>query len=598
MRTKIILLSLALLLSFSPQGASAASTTNYDNIAWGLKALGVTDAWGFTKGKGVRVAVLDTGVDGTHPDLKGRVLEGYSTISGEILKAGIDSDVDMHGTHVAGIIAGSNDKQGITGVAPEALIIPVQVLSSNGGSDKTVSDGIIYAISQDVDVINLSLGGSVNPFDKGGSLTCTSLSKAVALGIVVVVSSGNSATYGNPRNEPASCKGALSVGALNESLEPAYFSSFDSTIGIAAPGRRIVSSIPVGTAAENFAVWDGTSMAAPFVSGAAALLIAAGKGKGEKVVSLLKDNAVDVGVEGFDPLTGAGLVNLSKIFGNELSLPKIKDNISKSVFSSLVSATWNGSKVNVSWGVLPVGRVDSWGLSYLRKGVWSKAITFKANVLSGSFESKILPEALRISANFKDRASVTSLSFYDIANTKPPTSSKKSNTKILSVSAAWELEGIRVKWKSSGDKSDIKLMLNDYSSSLFEYVTISSADSEFFYPVDPSSSARSSQVRIIISSEISSLNYSITPQYFISAKVLKAGEKYLSVVGSTVELCYGKKLGCQGALVELVEVGTGKVIAETRVFESLKFGIDFIKQSDVFAYILIDGFASAVVKVG
>jgi hypothetical protein len=132
---------------------------------------------------------------------------------------------------------------------------------------------------------------------------------------------------------------------------------------------------------------------------------------------------------------------------------------------------------------------------------------------------------------------------------------------------------------------------------LFEYVTLSSAESEFFYPVDPSSSARSSQVRIIISSELSSLNYSITPQYLISAKVLKAG-KYLSVVGSTVELCYGKKLGCQGALVELVEVGSGKVIAETRVFESLKFGIDFIEQSDVFAYILIDGFASAVVKVG
>lgn len=597
MRTKIILLSLVLLLPFSVQGAQASSTVSYDSIAWGLKALGVNDAWGLTKGKGVRVAVLDTGVDGTHPDLKGRVLEGYSTISGEILKAGMDSDVDMHGTHVAGIIAGSNDKQGITGVAPEAFIIPVQVLSGNGGSDKTVSDGIIYAMSQDVDVINLSLGGSVNPFDKGGSLTCASLSKAVSLGIVVVVASGNSATYGNPRNEPASCKGALSVGALNESLEPAYFSSFDSTIGIAAPGRRIVSSIPVGVAAENFAVWDGTSMAAPFVSGAAALLIAAGKGKGEKVVSLLKSNAVDVGVKGVDPLTGAGLVNLSKLFGGDVSLTKIKDSISKSVFSSLVSATWNGSKVSFSWGVFPLGKVDSWGVSYLRKGVWSKPTNFKANVLSGSFESKFIPEALRLSANFKDRAAVTSLSFYDIANTKP-TSIKKSNTKILSVTAAWELEGIRVKWKSSGDKSEIKLMINDQSSSLFEYVTVSSSDSEFFYPVDPSSSARSSSVRIIISSEISSLNYSITPQYFIAAKVLKAGDKYLSVVGSTVELCYGKKLGCQGALVELVEVGSGKVIAETRVFESLKFGIDFIKQSDVFAYIRIDGFASAVVKVG
>ena len=597
MRTKIILLSLVLLLPFSVQGAQASATTSYDSIAWGLKALGVNDAWGLTKGKGVRVAVLDTGVDGTHPDLKGRVLEGYSTISGEILKAGMDSDVDMHGTHVAGIIAGSNDKQGITGVAPEAFIIPVQVLSGNGGSDKTVSDGIIYAMSQDVDVINLSLGGSVNPFDKGGSLTCASLSKAVSLGIVVVVASGNSATYGNPRNEPASCKGALSVGALNESLEPAYFSSFDSTIGIAAPGRRIVSSIPVGAAAENFAVWDGTSMAAPFVSGAAALLIAAGQGKGEKVVSLLKSNAIDVGVKGVDPLTGAGLVNLSKLFGGDVSLTKIKDSISKSVFSSLVSATWNGSKVSFSWGVFPLGKVDSWGVSYLRKGVWSKPTNFKANVLSGSYESKFIPEALRLSANFKDRPAVTSLSFYDIANTKP-TSIKKSNTKILSVTAAWELEGIRVKWKSSGDKSEIKLMINDQSSSLFEYVTVSSSDLEFFYPVDPSSSARSSSVRIIISSEISSLNYSITPQYFIAAKVLKAGDKYLSVVGSTVELCYGKKLGCQGALVELVEVGSGKVIAETRVFESLKFGIDFIKQSDVFAYILIDGFASAVVKVG
>ena len=180
----VFLLISSLFLSITPSYADSEAVYRADlsGTQWGLKAVRAYDAWQVSKGKGVVVAVLDTGVDGTHPDLEGRVLAGYSSLNELDIEAGMNSDVDSHGTHVAGIIAGSDDKKGITGVAPEAVILPVQVLGFSGGSDLTVAKGIDWAVANGAKVLNLSLGGGRNPFDKGGSLSCEPLEELTMLG--------------------------------------------------------------------------------------------------------------------------------------------------------------------------------------------------------------------------------------------------------------------------------------------------------------------------------------------------------------------------------------------------------------------------------
>ena len=564
--------------------------------SWGLNAIGADLAWKDTKGSGVVVAVLDTGVDGTHPDLNGRVLEGFSTIDNTVLSEGVNSDLDLHGTHVAGIIAGDLDGRGITGVAPEAKILPVRVLGTRGGSDKTVADGVFFAIKKKVDVINLSLGGAMNPFSKGGSLTCEAIGKAVDAGIVVIVAAGNSAEFGNPRNEPASCKGAVSVAALNESLEPAYFSSFDSSIFVSAPGRRILSSIPVGVSMENYAIWDGTSMAAPFVSGVAALIISSGKAKGGDVVNLLKDTALDVGVKGFDPLTGHGMVNLRGIFTTEVAKEsELLSLIASKSFVSINKAAWDGKSVKVSWGSLATGRAESFDLYALINGTWVKKATFPGNLLSGSFSSKEIPSGLRMRTQSGGEY-IHSLGFYEIENNSP-VKERVYNTKVTSLKANWRDDGLMISWRTSGESSDLRLLVNDNNSSFLEYTTVVSSKKSFFIPLESLHSARSSKVNVVLSSSKSSKSLFVDPQFFITIKTLKAGPVYRSVVGSTANLCFDKKLGCQGALVELYDLKTDQVVGSSRVLESLKYGIDFKFSDEFVGYVLINGFKSNLVKV-
>ena len=171
MRLKQTAFLITLLLCFSstplansnPDSFSTIYEREKNNLSknqWGNFATRSNLANSISKGGSIIVAVLDTGVDGDHPDLKDRVLPGYSTLDGKVYTDFKNFDTHGHGTHIAGIIAGNDNLAGITGVAPEAIILPVKVLSERGGSDKTVADGINYAIDNGAKVIKLSLGGA------------------------------------------------------------------------------------------------------------------------------------------------------------------------------------------------------------------------------------------------------------------------------------------------------------------------------------------------------------------------------------------------------------------------------------------------------
>jgi len=272
---------------------------------WGYSRLGGEFLNAHTQGKGVVVAVLDTGVDASHPELEGRVLEGWDSMNPQGKGT---RDPNGHGTHVAGIIAAtSNNGVGVAGIAPQVSILPVRVLDSTGnGDDDELALGIIWAADQGADVLNISIGGAV-PSD----LLEGALDYALEKGAVVVVASGNDAMVSNKPSYPGAYQQVLTVGATDSMDKRAAFSNTGSYVDISAPGSWIRSTWPGG----RYQWSSGTSMATPFVAASAALLISAGKGSGAEVASLLKSSAYDLGPAGRDDQFGEGLVNPLRALG-------------------------------------------------------------------------------------------------------------------------------------------------------------------------------------------------------------------------------------------------------------------------------------------
>lgn len=237
------------------------------------------DAWETATGAGVVIAVVDTGVDLDHPDLEGKLERGHDYVDGDSRP----DDENGHGTHVSGIAAAmTNNGTGIAGAAPDARILPVRVLNAEGVGDPTViAEAIGWAVDNGADVINLSLGGSsdlLGRLFKNGPAN-QAIRDADAAGVVVVAAAGNDATFlqAYRRDVPV-----IVVDASNEVDLPAGFSNFGDPRAITAPGARILSTAPeVETTlwpggSNGYEEISGTSMATPYVSGVAALLVELG----------------------------------------------------------------------------------------------------------------------------------------------------------------------------------------------------------------------------------------------------------------------------------------------------------------------------------
>jgi subtilisin family serine protease len=233
-------------------------------ITWGVERVGAPAAWDYTQGAKVRVAVVDTGIYTEHPDLKGKVDGGYDAFTKTELKASYQ-DKNGHGTHVAGTIGALKDGRGVVGVAPKARLYAVRVLDEDGsGSISGIVDGIIWCANNGIQVANMSLGSSMP-----SPTLERALRYAKAMGVVVVAAAGNS---GGSVGYPAAYPETIAVSASDSNDKIASFSSRGSEVDFIAPGVSIVSSAMDG----GFANFNGTSMAAPHVSGLAALAVAQG----------------------------------------------------------------------------------------------------------------------------------------------------------------------------------------------------------------------------------------------------------------------------------------------------------------------------------
>lgn len=284
-------------------------------IPWGVAKVNAPKAWKLTKGRGAKVAVVDTGIDATHPDLAGRVAGGFNAVN----SSATAHDDHGHGTHVSGTIAAVLNSTGVAGVAPEATLYAVKVLDANGsGWISDIIAGIEWAANQKVNVINMSLGGP-----RGNESFHDSIKKAVEAGVAVVCAAGNS---GEPRKGsdssvgyPAAYPEAIAVAASfgkdgTEGL--AYFSSRGPEVDFIGPGQDVYSTVPGG----GYATYSGTSMASPHLAGLAALAVANGVSGPEAIRAALTTAARKL--PGLKPTEqGAGMPDAARIVGVFRVLP-------------------------------------------------------------------------------------------------------------------------------------------------------------------------------------------------------------------------------------------------------------------------------------
>ncbi|MBI4051578.1 MAG: S8 family peptidase [Elusimicrobia bacterium] len=279
---------------------------------WGIDRVKAPLAWSQSRGAGVKVGIVDTGIDPEHPDLKGNVAGGFNATSTETWKW---LDDHGHGTHVGGTVAALDNQIGVVGVAPLAQLYGVKVLDANGsGYWSDIAKGIEWCVQNNIRVINMSLGGR-----SGNESVRQTIVAAYEAGITIVASAGNS---GSSVGFPAAYEQTLAISASNSKDEIATFSSRGPEVDFIAPGVKVLS-----TTGGAYASWSGTSMSAPHMTGLVALKLAQNGSLDPKGVR----QALEAAAEPLPNLTsneqGAGLINAAKLVGATSPTPSLHLNL-------------------------------------------------------------------------------------------------------------------------------------------------------------------------------------------------------------------------------------------------------------------------------
>ncbi|MER6999477.1 type VII secretion-associated serine protease mycosin [Streptomyces sp. NPDC000410] len=290
----------------------------YEGTPWALQRVLLDELWEQSTGKGVKVAVIDTGVDVRNPQLtravdvksgKNLMDPNAKDANGNKIERGKEdgtTDTVGHGTKVAGIIAARPAKgTGFVGLAPGATIIPIQQNDAEGrGTTKTLAAAINYAVDEGADVINISqdTANAVEPTP----LLKKAVDDALEANVVVVASAGNDGLGGNVKpTYPASYPGVLAVAASDRNNERAAFSQSGDFVGVAAPGVDMISTVPGGGHCAD----NGTSFSAPYVAGIAALIKAKHKDWTQKQIVAQIQQTAERSIAGKDRLVGWGVVD-------------------------------------------------------------------------------------------------------------------------------------------------------------------------------------------------------------------------------------------------------------------------------------------------
>ena len=330
---------LLVLIVLAVPSIAMASNDPYYSLQWGLTRIGGPTAWSVSKGAGQVVAVIDTGVDFKHPDLKGRLLAGHDFVNDD----SDATDTNGHGTLISGIIAASTGNGiGVASIAPQAKILPVRVLGSDGtGAASDVADGIHWALNHGATVINLSIAQESGSDSSTLLLKSPSVNQAIhdaaSAGATVVVASGNDPSGAQSQTAyDADAPGVLVVGSSTKGGGRAAYSNYGAGLDLLAPGGGSSTDPSAGACSDTNSIvsawWDpetkrstygggcGTSMAVAFVSGVAALLQAHGYSNA-KAVDRMLHTADDIGAPGRDNKTGYGILDAARALGGSAPRP-------------------------------------------------------------------------------------------------------------------------------------------------------------------------------------------------------------------------------------------------------------------------------------
>lgn len=287
--------------------AQAEAVAVEDRYTWGLQA--VKAATSTATGKGIRVGVLDTGLDLQHPDLQGRLITSKSFVQGQDVQDG-----NGHGTHCVGTACGPRSITGAPGygVAPQAEIFAGKVLSNQGsGADGGILAGIAWALSSGCHVLSMSLGAAVSSTQTYSATYEQVAARAMAQGMLIVAAAGNESkrldSVIRPVGHPANCPSILSVGAVDAQRKVASFSCGTvnpaGAVDVVGPGVDVLSSWPMPTRTRRI---SGTSMATPHVAGVAALVAQTTGARGYALWARLVQGALRLPLSSTD--VGGGLV--------------------------------------------------------------------------------------------------------------------------------------------------------------------------------------------------------------------------------------------------------------------------------------------------
>ncbi len=287
---------------------------HYTNYQWDLPLIGMESAWEYELGSNeVIVAVVDTGIDYSHPDLSANYLAlGYDWVNND----NDPNDDHYHGTHCAGTIAALiNNTIGVAGMANVSVFAEKSFNSIGSGSTSDSRSAIMHAVDMGADIISCSWGGT-----SYSETLVEAIEYAIDHGVMVIAAAGNSNS--NSLHYPAAYQGVIAVSATDQNDIKASFSNYGNWIDVSAPGVDIASTVPYEIKGGYYMLASGTSMAAPHVSGLAALLMSAFPTySANQIETLIYESALDLGDPGFDTYYGHGRIDTSNIFGPDTTPP-------------------------------------------------------------------------------------------------------------------------------------------------------------------------------------------------------------------------------------------------------------------------------------
>jgi subtilisin family serine protease len=310
-------------------GSSAPTAVHTDSIRSGeywLAQYGITSAWSTTQGKGITIAVIDTGVDGTVADLAGAVSGGVD-YSGQGAANGErpvgDADERNHGTMVASLAAGRGTAggAGLIGVAPQAKILSISIGfgAAVTNSDDQVAEAVTWAVNHGANIINMSLTRNTLAWPESWD---KAFLYAMQHNVVIVAAAGNRGSGTTEVGAPATMPGVLTVAGVDRNEKASVDASAQGiTIGVSAPSEQLLGAIPGGQYVE----WEGTSGSTPIVSGVVALVMASHPGiTAANAINRVISTARDAGAKGVDPIYGYGLVDAAAAVRN--TVPNVTAN--------------------------------------------------------------------------------------------------------------------------------------------------------------------------------------------------------------------------------------------------------------------------------